>query len=229
MAARRPGLSLPARPYRNTVLGVQNVVPVERAVAARTLQDRADTYADEVRRLVDATYAVMRRSDSVDPRVVDIVQDAGLSNQAFYRHFRGKDELLLAVLEDGQRRLVSTLERRMARSAPGAGQVRGWIEGVLEQARNPEAAANTRPFALNGARLAERYPEATASQRERVVAPLRDAVEAAGGDRDRDANAAYALTMGLAEDAIARRIAPTDGDVAHTVTFVLRAIGVETR
>ena len=211
------------------LLDVQNVVPVERAVAARTLQDRADTYADEVRRLVDATYAVMRRSGSVDPRVADIVHDAGLSNQAFYRHFRGKDELLLAVLEDGQRRLVSTLERRMARAARGAGQVRAWIEGVLEQARNPEAAANTRPFALNGARLAERYPEATASQRERVVAPLRDAVEAAGGDRDRDADAAYALTMGLTEDAIARGVTPADRDVAHTVTFVLWAIGVDAR
>ena len=208
MAGGRPGLRLPSPACRNTVLGVQNVVPVERAVAARTLQDRADTYADEVRRLVDATYAVMRRSGSVDPRVVDIVQDAGLSNQAFYRHFRGKDELLLAVLEDGQRRLVTTLERRMARAARGAGEVQAWIEGVLEQARNPEA---------------------TASQRERVVAPLRDAVEAAGGDRDRDANAVYALTMGLTEDAIARGIAPTDGDVAHTVTFVLRAIGVESR
>lgn len=204
---------------------MQNVVPVERAVAARTLQDRADVYADEVRRLVDAAYAVMRRSGSVDPRVADIVETAGLSNQAFYRHFRGKDELLLAVLEDGQRRLVATLERRMARAAPGAGQVQAWIEGVLEQARNREAAANTRPFALNGARLTERYPDATASQRARVVAPLRDAVTAVGGDRTRDADAIYYLTMGRAEDAIARGAIPTDADVAQTVRFSLQAIG----
>jgi AcrR family transcriptional regulator len=208
---------------------VQNVVPVERALAARTLQDRADTYADEVRRLVDAAYAVMRRSGSVDPRVADIVQTAELSNQAFYRHFRGKDELLLAVLEDGQRRLVGTLERRMARATPGAGQVQAWIEGVLEQARNPEAAANTRPFALNGARLTERYPDATATQRERVVAPLRDAVAAAGADPSRDADAIYHLTMGRAEDAIARGELPTAADVAHTVAFSLTAIGAGRR
>jgi AcrR family transcriptional regulator len=208
---------------------VQNVIPVETAVAARTLQDRADAYADEVRRLVDAAYAVMRRTGSVDPRVADIVEAAGLSNQAFYRHFRGKDELLLAVLEDGQRRLVTTLERRMARATPGAGQVQAWIEGVLEQARNPEAAANTRPFAVNGARLTERYPEATALQRDRVVAPLRDAVAAAGGDPTRDADAIYHLTMGRAEDAIARGETPSAADVAHTAAFSLRAIGVETR
>lgn len=204
---------------------MQNIIPIERAVAARTLQDRAEAYAEEVRRLVDAAYAVMRRTGSVDPRVADIVQTAGLSNQAFYRHFRGKDELLLAVLEDGQRRLVRTLERRMARATPGAGRVRAWIEGLLEQARNPEAAANTRPFALNSARLTERYPDATATQRDRVVDPLRDAVAAAGGDRDRDADAIYALTMGLTEDAIARAEAPTAKDVAHTVSFALLAIG----
>ncbi len=205
---------------------MQNVVPIERSVAARTLADRAEAYADEIRRLVDAAYEVMRRTGSVDPRVSDIVATSGLSNQAFYRHFRGKDELLLAVLEDGQRRLVRALERRMDRAEPGPGPVRAWIEGVLEQARNPEAAENTRPFALNGPRLAERYPDAIATQRERVVAPLRDAVAALGADPRRDADAIYELTMGQTQDAIARRVTPSGGDVAHTVAFALRAIGV---
>jgi AcrR family transcriptional regulator len=204
---------------------VQNVIPIERAVAERTLRDRTQVYADEVRRLVDATYAVMRRTDSLDPRVQDIVREAGLSNQTFYRHFRGKDELLLAVLDDGQVRLVATLERRMARAEPGAGQVRAWIEGVYEQARNPEAAANTRPFLVNGARLAERYPEATATQRERVVAPLRDAVSTLGGDPVRDADAIYHVTMGRTQDAITRRVIPARDEVDHTVAFALRAIG----
>ncbi len=198
-------------------------------MAERTLRDRARAYADEVRRLIDATYAVMRRTDSLDPRVHDIVREAGLSNQAFYRHFRGKDELLLAVLDDGQQRLVATLERRMARAGPGAGQVRAWIEGVCEQARNAEAAANTRPFVVNGARLAERYPDATATQRELVVAPLRDAVAAAGGDPVRDADAIYHLTMGRAQDSIARRVIPARDEVDHTVAFALRAVGGSAR
>jgi AcrR family transcriptional regulator len=204
---------------------VQNVVPIERSVAERTLRDRAQVYADEVRRLIDATYAVMRRTDSLDPRVHDIVREAGLSNQTFYRHFRGKDELLLAVLDDGQARLVATVERRMARAEPDAGQVRAWIEGVYEQARNPKAAANTRPFLVNGARLAGRYPDATATQRERVVAPLREAVSTLGGDPVRDADAIYHVTMGRTQDAIARRVIPARDDVDHTVAFALRAIG----
>jgi AcrR family transcriptional regulator len=203
---------------------VQNVVPVERAVAARTLQGRAEAYAEEIRSLIDAAYAVMRRDGTLDPRVSDIVREAGLSNQAFYRHFRGKDELLLAVLDDGQRRLVSYLEARLARVEPGAARVRAWIEGVLEQARNPEAAANTRPFTANGARLADRFPEESARSREQVVGPLRAAVAEAGGDPEHDPDAIYHLAMGRAGDAIARSEVPTKREVDHLVQFALRGI-----
>jgi AcrR family transcriptional regulator len=199
--------------------------PVEQAVAARTLQDRAEAYAEEVRRLLDAAYTVMRRTGSVDPRVSDIVRESGLSNQAFYRHFRGKDELLLAVLDDGQRLLVSYLQSRLTRMEPGAARVRAWIEGVLEQARNPEAAANTRPFTANSARLADRYPDGTARSREQVVAPLRDAVGDAGGDPERDADAIYHLVMSRAGDAIAQGHAPSKAEVDHLVQFALRGIG----
>ena len=198
---------------------------IERSVAARTLRDRSDAYAEEVRRLVDATYAVMRRTGGMDPRVADIVAESGLSNQAFYRHFRSKDELLLAVLDDGQRRLVSYLQTRMARAEPGAPRVQAWIEGVLEQARNVDAAANTKPFAVDGARLAERFPEEHARSRDLVVEPLRAAVEDAGGDPAFDPDAIYDLAMGRATDAIARGERPSREEVAHLVGFALRAIG----
>ena len=207
---------------RNSVPTVQNAVPtVEHSVAARTLQGRSEAYAEEVRRLVDATYAVMRRTGDIDPRVADIVTESRLSNQAFYRHFKGKDELLLSVLDDGQRRLVSYLEARMARMEPGAPRVRAWIEGVLEQARNPDAAANTRPFAVNSARLADRFPTESAASREHVVVPLRTAVEDAGGDPQRDADAIYHLAMGRVSDALARGDQPSRNEVAHLVEFAL--------
>ena len=69
---------------------------------------------------------------------------------------------------------------------------------MLAQARDPEAAADTRPFAVNGARLADRFPDQAAQSRELVVEPLRDALADAGGDRDvgRDADAVYQLALG---------------------------------
>lgn len=195
--------------------------PVAERVASRTLAGRTEAYADEVRRLVEAGYAVMRRTGTLDPRVTDIVREAGLSNQAFYRHFRGKDELLVAILEDGQRQLLAYLEHRMAGAEPGEPRVRAWVGGVMEQARNPAAAENTRPFAINNARLADRFPDEVARSRELLVAPLRDAVADAGGDPQRDADAIYHLAIGCMNDALVARRRPTEDDVAHLEHFVL--------
>jgi len=199
-------------------------VPLAEQAASRAVAARLEVYADEVRRLVDAALTVMRRTGSLDPRVGDIVRASGLSNQAFYRHFRGKDELLLAVLDDGRRRLVGYLAARMARVEAGAPRVRAWIEGVLEQARNEEAAAKTRPFAVNGARLADQFPEQSAHSRELVVAPLREAVADAGGDSARDADSIYQLAFGFMNDALARRERPSDADVEHVVAFALAGL-----
>jgi AcrR family transcriptional regulator len=168
---------------------------------------------------------VLRETGGLDPRVADVVREAGLSNQAFYRHFRGKDELLLAILDDGQHRLVGYLEHRLEGVEAGAPQVRAWIEGVMEQARNRDAAENTRPFALGSARLADRFPEAMARSRESVMASLRAAVEAAGGDPERDGNAIYQLTMGTMNDALVQRVRPSPADVEHLVSFALAGIG----
>ena len=195
--------------------------PVAARVASRTLAGRTEAYADEVRRLVDAGYAVMRRAGTLDPRVTDIVREAGLSNQAFYRHFRGKDELLVAILDDGQRQLVTYLEHRMAGAEPGAARVRAWVAGVMEQARNPAAADNTRPFAINNARLAARFPDEVARSQELLVAPLRAAVADAGGDPQRDADAIYHLTIGCMNDALVARRLPTKDEIAHLEQFVL--------
>ena len=142
---------------------MQNVVPalsdtVEAALADRAVAERRAAYATEARRLIDAAFVVMRREGSIDPQVRAIVQEAGLSNQAFYRHFASKDALLLAVLADGQRQLVAYLGRRVATVTEPSEQVQRWISGVMAQARNRDAAEATRPFACNSARLADLFP-----------------------------------------------------------------------
>jgi AcrR family transcriptional regulator len=215
---------------------VQNAVPdvaaepiptgVERELAGRAVAGRLESYAGEVRRLLDATYAVMARTGDIDPRVGDIVKEAGLSNQAFYRHFAGKDALLVAVLDEGQRRLVATLERRMHAVEPGAARVRAWIEGVLEQARNRDAAENTRPFAMNAVRLSDRLPTETAASFDRLLAPLRDAIVDAGGDAVRDTAAVRELAMGTMHRCLVERRTPSRADVEHVVQFAL--VGLST-
>ena len=209
---------------------MQNAVPdlvqpsVERELAGKAVAGRLESYAGEVRRLLDAAYAVMARTGDIDPRVGDIVKEAGLSNQAFYRHFAGKDALLVAVLDDGQRRLVESLERRMRRVEAGTARVRAWIEGVLEQARNPDAAENTRPFAINGARLNDRFPAETAASSARLDAPLRQAIIDAGGDPVRDTAAIHELAMGTMHRLLRDRETPSPADVEHIVGFALAGL-----
>jgi len=211
---------------RNDVLDGAAGSSVVDDLAGRAVDERRAAYADEVRRLIDAAYDVMRDSGDIEPRVGDVVKAAGLSNQAFYRHFASKDALLLAVLTDGRQRLLGTLTARMDRVEPGAPRVRAWIEGVLAQAQNADAAANTRPFAINATRIGDRYPEEWASSREALLTPLRAAVADAGGDPDRDPELIEHVAFGAMENAMVQRAAPTRDEVDRIVWFCLRGAAV---
>ena len=108
-------------------------------IARQTLAKRGPDYTDEVRRLLDAGRAVMRRCGTDSrPRVADIVAAAGLSNDGFYRHFASKDALVAAILDDGTERLLSYLAHQMAKEETAEGKVRRWVEGVLAQAADED-------------------------------------------------------------------------------------------
>ena len=206
--------------------------PLERRSVERSLGPRYAAYLDEVQRLVAAGAAEMRDRGSVDPRVSDIVRRAGLSNQAFYRHFRSKDELLVAILDAGLETLLGYLGHRMQAAASPLAQVREWIEGVLAQALQPEAAEATRPFVVNRVRLLERLPEDVMQSTERLIGPLREAIaaaEQAGELRDvdaqRDAEVIYRLALGWLHEALARRARPDPDEARHLVEFALRGLG----
>lgn len=211
---------------------MQNVVPavelpeseaVEAAIADRGVADRRAAYASEARRLIDAAFVVMRRDGSIDPQVRAVVQEAGLSNQAFYRHFPSKDALLLAVLADGQRQLVAHLRGRVATTTDPAEQVQRWISGVMAQARDRDAAEATRPFACNSARLADLFPADLAASRAELAATLAPAVRALGGSPEA-AELIRDLALARMNDAIAHPRVPARGEVQRLVDFCLAGI-----
>ncbi|MGC0423323.1 TetR/AcrR family transcriptional regulator [Embleya sp. AB8] len=195
----------------------------------RPLEARWAVYAEEVRRLVDATYRVVERTGSLDPTMRDILRESGLSNQAFYRHFRSKDELLVALLDDGRRRMAAYLDHRMSAASDVAGKVTAWIEGVLAQAGDPVAAARTRPFVAQQDRLAESFPTEQRDSVEAMVRPLRDAVAAGappGRDPGADALAVYRLTLATLHDHLRAGTAVGEADMVHTVGFALAGLGL---
>jgi len=75
--------------------------------------------------------------------VADIVATAGVSNDAFYRHFASKDALVGAILEDEMIRLASYLSHQMAKESTPEDKVRRWVEGVLSQATDDDIASTT--------------------------------------------------------------------------------------
>ncbi len=218
----------------NTVPAMSPAVPAHstppltdtlaRRVVERTVADRHRELAGEMRRIVEATFELVERTGDLEVSMRQILAHTGLSTQAFYRHFRSKDELMLALLDDGRRRLVDTLQRRMDRVTAPSAQVRAWIEGVLAQATDTRAAARTRPFVTGEARLAEMFPDEHRTSVALLVDLLRAPVEAMGGT-ERDAQAIYRLTFATLHDHLIERRKPQKATVDHVVGFALRAMG----
>jgi AcrR family transcriptional regulator len=193
-------------------------------IVRRTLAKREGEYAGEVRRLLDAALVVMRRCGITSrPRVADIVAAAGLSNDAFYRHFQSKDALVAAILEDGGERLRSYLAHQLAKEQTPEGQVRRWVEGVLSQA-DPDIAATTLAVLWNGSSVGG----GQAAGRHFASAPLgsllHEPFAALGSDAPvTDAALAAHATLGMLSDCLWRKAQPTQAEVDRVTTFCLRA------
>lgn len=206
---------------RNAILKIRKAVPRRLGAAAaasalnaprargvtpaveRALERQRAAYAAEAERLVQAALALIRERSDLEPPVAAIVRRARLSNQAFYRHFQSKHELLVAVLDHGIALLAEYLAMRMAAAPSASERVRAWLRGMLEQALNSRGAEASRPFALARSQLARHYPEEVAASEQRLTALVRAAIadakaagELPGADPKADAEALYHLAMG---------------------------------
>jgi AcrR family transcriptional regulator len=205
---------------------MQNAIPsdgVAERVARETLARRADDYSTEVRRLLDAALDVMRRCGTTSrPRVADIVAAAGLSNDAFYRHFASKDALVVALLEDGAQLLTRNLAERMAREETPEGKLRRWVAGIFTQA-SPEIADTTRAVMWNGGSAGRTPGRHFAS--EGLAALLHEPLAALGSTRPQlDAALAAHATLGRLTDHLWQHTRPTKQETDDVVAFLLAAV-----
>ena len=205
---------------------MQNAIPdaagdLATTIAQRRLAKREADYTSEVRRLIDAGLEVMRRCGTTSrPRVADIVAEAGLSNDAFYRHFPSKEALVAAIIEDGSTRLESYLTHQMAKAKTPRDQVRVWVEGVMSQAADDAIAVSTLAVMWNGAAVSTR-PSTTAP-----LAKLLEAPFAALGSADPETDAALAAhaVVGVLSDFLWSQVRPTRKQITHVTEFCLRAM-----
>ncbi|MFD1815318.1 TetR/AcrR family transcriptional regulator [Rhodococcus gannanensis] len=195
-------------------------------IAQRALAKREADYAGEVRRLLDAGLDVMRGCGTDSrPRVADIVAAAGLSNDAFYRHFRSKDALVAAILEDGTERLTTYVAHQMGKESTPDGQVRRWVEGVLSQSAR-DTAATTRAVLWNAGGLPADTTLGPASATGRLGLLLhRPFSELGSPQAEFDAALAAHATVGLLVDHLGRGAQTGTADVDRVVAFCLRVGG----
>jgi AcrR family transcriptional regulator len=196
------------------------------AIAKHSLARREAQYASEVRRLLDAGLEVMRKCGTASsPRVADIVAEAGLSNDAFYRHFASKEALVAAILEDGSARLTSYLDHQMAKAPTPADKVRRFVEGVMAQAADDNIAATTRAVLWNGGSLTERLGTSRSSPAASLAPLLRDPFALLGSpDPDADAMLAAHAAVGRLSDFLAQRVRPTRAEIDRIAEFCLAAV-----
>jgi len=212
----------------NSVPGDASVVD---RIAQRTLAKRGLDYAGEVRRLLDAGLDVMRRCGTTSrPRVSDIVAAAGLSNEAFYRHFPSKEALVAAILEDGTDRLRSYLAHRMDKESTPEAKIRRWVEGVLGQAADDDVAAATLAVLWNAGSIGDGLASGHSSMNPSLATLLRGPYEALGSaDPDLDASLAAHATVGLLSDHLWRRVPPTTAEIDHIVGFCIAGVAPRPR
>jgi AcrR family transcriptional regulator len=209
---------------QNDILRAEMLQPtddVAATIAHQRLAKRGAEYTSEVRRLLDAGLDVMRRCGTTSsPRVSDIVAAAGLSNDAFYRHFASKQALVAAIIEDGSSRLASYLAHQMEKVATAEGKVAAWIAGVMSQAADEEIASTTLAVLWNGATVGGMTTDP-------LAALLRDPFAALGStDPEADAALCAHAAVGVLSDFLWRRVTPTPAQIDHVTEFCLRAITV---
>jgi len=194
--------------------------------AQRSTAELVAARAREAEALMDAGLAIMiAHGTKRRVTVAEIVKASGLSNQAFYRHFASKDDLVAAVVEAGALRLAGYLTHHMAAKVTPHARVQAWVRGVLSQAIHPEIAHATRAVYWNGSGLAEPADAAARRSSAHVWQVLIEPLEALGSaNPERDAYMIGKLVFAVLFEALWADEPPDAGDLEALENFCLAGV-----
>jgi AcrR family transcriptional regulator len=83
-------------------------------VLGRSLGSATDKAVRQGRDLINAAARLMRRLDPEELTIQNIAAEAGVSVRVLYRHFEGKDDLLVALIEESQIVFARLIEKATA-------------------------------------------------------------------------------------------------------------------
>jgi AcrR family transcriptional regulator len=191
--------------------------------------------ADDRQGIIDAAYSCLSEPHTGPIPVAAILDRAGLSTRAFYRHFESKDELFLAMLRQEADALADRLDR-IAEELPGQPreQLTAWVEMMFALAIEPELRMHLTVIDSDEVRTAkgyrdtrERLHQDRERSLERILQRGRDDGSFPLTDPQRDAVAISAV--------VSRELtisAPGDAEGlqqsrARVIDFSMRALGAE--
>ena len=180
----------------------------------------------ELDELVTAARSVLAERGYEGLRVEDVLDRAGLSTRAFYRHFAGKSALFLHLFEEESMRADQRLRARLEQAKGPVDAVQEWVAAVLGVVYEPRLAKRARLFAGEQGSLARRFPEEIDRLNRRQLEPLERAIEAGRADGVfpeadpvTDARAIQHLCSGLIND---RLYGPTTLSRSEAVALATR-------
>jgi AcrR family transcriptional regulator len=119
----------------------------------------------ELRLLLDAGLAVLRRNGYERATLVDVLAESGLSTRAFYRQFRTTDDLLRAVFRRDVDIAIANLVATIDTAATPVEGLELWVREMLSFAFDPGRSRRANLLGFRGHRssaaLASEYERAT--------------------------------------------------------------------
>jgi AcrR family transcriptional regulator len=109
--------------------------------------------------IIDAAYSCLSEPHSGPIPVAAILQRAGVSTRAFYRHFESKDELFLAMLRQEGDALADRLDRIVDKPGAPVDQLKEWIRQMFGWMHDAELRMHLTVIDSDEVRAAKGYRE----------------------------------------------------------------------
>lgn len=183
----------------------------------RSLEGARARTVERMERFVQAARSLANESGNAAFTVPQLASSAGLSLKSFYRCFRGKDELLLALLEDDSEIGAEMLREAVDAHAEPVARLRAYFDAVFGMVALPGAAGYAGVLVREHRRLSEDFPDelrgALAPMVDllaREITRASDAGLARRGDAARDAETIFGLLLSAIHDVTMGRGDPTE-------------------
>ncbi len=191
--------------------------------------------ATERKLLLDAALKVMAANGYATANVADVLAESGLNTRSFYRHFRTKNDLFLAMFSRDAHAVGRQITKAVSAAKDPVEALGVWLDSYLDIFFEPRRAARVAVLQSPAARSAEGYDEALSAARELLIAPLitllsegAESEVMTSPDPEHDALTVLALVSSVTDPSWLGQHQSRSDARAHIMRFIAPALGLAT-